>query len=139
MVTNSDVKKLAGLHGLRCSMIRNSPVDAEDFLQFLRRNFPHDPEVLYQVTHAYADLSNGASEQLMREAPFSYYFHELAAEQLEQQGNWDEAVAECRDSRNQLKFTRNSFPPGPRPAFATQSYPGNGGRGQAEFRIGAQN
>lgn len=95
-VTNSDVKKLAGLHGLRCSMIRNSPVDAEDFLQFLRRNFPHDPEVLYQATHAYADLSNGASEQLMREAPFSYYSHELAAEQLEQQGKWDDAVAEYR-------------------------------------------
>src|SRR4051794_26644246 len=35
-LTNSDLKKLAGLHGLRCSMIRNSPIDAEDFLQFLR-------------------------------------------------------------------------------------------------------
>lgn len=95
-ITNSELKKLAGLHGLRCSMIRNSPLDAEDFLQFLRRNFPHDPEVLYQATHAYADLSNGASEQLMREAPFSYHAHELAAEQLEQQGKWDEAVAEYR-------------------------------------------
>jgi tetratricopeptide (TPR) repeat protein len=95
-ITNSDLKKLAGLHGLRCSMIRNQPLDAQEFLLILRRDFPRDPEVLYQATHAYADLSNGASEQLMREAPFSYHAHELAAEQLEQQGKWDEAAAEYR-------------------------------------------
>ncbi|MGH9517962.1 MAG: tetratricopeptide repeat protein [Terriglobales bacterium] len=95
-VTNSDLKKLVGLHGLRCAMIRNQPFDAQEFLLMLRREFPHDPEVLYQATHAYADLSNGASEQLMREAPFSYHAHELAAEQLEQQGKWDEAVGEYR-------------------------------------------
>jgi tetratricopeptide (TPR) repeat protein len=94
--TNGDLKKLVGLHGLRCAMIRNMPVEAEDFLQVLRREFPHDPEVLYQATHAYADLSNRASEQLMRDAPFSYHAHELAAEQLEQQGKWDQAVAEYR-------------------------------------------
>lgn len=94
--TNGDLKKLVGLHGLRCAMIRNMPVEAEDFLQALRREFPHDPEVLYQATHAYADLSNRASEQLMHDAPFSYHAHELAAEQLEQQGKWDEAVAEYR-------------------------------------------
>jgi tetratricopeptide (TPR) repeat protein len=90
------LKKLAGLHGLRCSMVRNMPMEAEDFLQALRRNFPHDPEVLYQATHAYADLSSRASEQLMREAPFSYHAHELNAESLEMQGKWDEAVAEYR-------------------------------------------
>jgi tetratricopeptide (TPR) repeat protein len=95
-VTNSDLKKLAGLHGLRCSMIRNQPLDAGDFLQILRRDFPHDPEVLYQATHAYADLSARASQDLMREAPFSYHAHELGAESMEQQGKWDAAAAEYR-------------------------------------------
>jgi tetratricopeptide (TPR) repeat protein len=95
-VTNSDLKKLAGLHGLRCSMIRNLPLDAEEFLVALRRAFPKDPEVLYQATHAYADLSSRASQELMREAPFSYHAHELGAESLEQQGNWDGAAAEYR-------------------------------------------
>jgi tetratricopeptide (TPR) repeat protein len=94
--SNEELKKLAGLHGLRCSMIRNQAADADDFLQALRRAFPHDPEVLYQATHAYADLSHGASEQLMREAPFSYHAHELIAENMEQQGKWDEAAAEYR-------------------------------------------
>jgi tetratricopeptide (TPR) repeat protein len=95
-VTNSDLKKLAGLHGLRCAMIRNLPLEAEEFLLALRRDFPRDPEVLYQATHAYADLSSRASEQLMREAPFSYHSHELGAESLEMQGKWDEAAAEYR-------------------------------------------
>ena len=95
-ITNSDLKKLAGLHGLRCSMIRNQPLDAQEFLLVLRREFPRDPEVLYQATHAYADLSSGASQELMRDAPFSYHAHELIAETLEQQGKLDEAAAEYR-------------------------------------------
>jgi len=95
-VMNNDLKKLAGLHGLRCSMIRNQPLDAQEFLLALRRDFPHDPEVLYQATHAYADLSSGASRELLHDAPFSYHAHELIAETLEQQGKWDEAAAEYR-------------------------------------------
>jgi len=39
--TDPELRKLAGLHGLRCAMIRNMPVEAEDFLQSLRREFPH--------------------------------------------------------------------------------------------------
>ena len=93
---SADLKKLAGLHGLRCSMIRNQPLDAQEFLLVLLRDFPHDPEVLYQATHAYADLSSQASQTLMRDAPFSYHAHELLAETLEQQGKLDEAAAEYR-------------------------------------------
>jgi tetratricopeptide (TPR) repeat protein len=95
-IADGDLKKLAGLHGLRCSMIRNQPLDAQEFLLILRRDFPRDPEVLYQATHAYADLSSAASQELMRDAPFSYHAHELVAETLEQQGKLDEAAAEYR-------------------------------------------
>jgi tetratricopeptide (TPR) repeat protein len=95
-VTDSDLKKLVGLSGLRCAMIRNLSYEAEEFLQVLRRDFPRDPEVLYQATHAYADLSTRASQDLLREAPFSYHAHELGAESLEAQGKWDEAAAEYR-------------------------------------------
>ncbi|HET8825325.1 MAG TPA: tetratricopeptide repeat protein [Terriglobales bacterium] len=77
-------------------MIQNRPVDAEEFLQVLRRDFPHDPEVLYQAAHAYSDLSQQASQQLVRDAPFSYHAHELTAEQLEMQGKWDQAIAEYK-------------------------------------------
>jgi tetratricopeptide (TPR) repeat protein len=95
-VTDSALKKLAGLYGLRCAMMRNLSYEAEDFLQILRRDFPRDPAVLYEASHAYADLSTHASQELLREAPFSYYARELAAESLEAQGKWEEAAAEYR-------------------------------------------
>jgi tetratricopeptide (TPR) repeat protein len=95
-VPDPDLKKKAGLAGLRCAMTRNQPYDAIEFLQVLGRDFPRDPEVLYQATHAYSDLSIRASQDLLHEAPFSYQVHELSAESLEVQGKWDDAAAEYR-------------------------------------------
>ena len=95
-MSDSESKKKAGLAGLRCAMTRNQPYDAIDFLQILSRDFPRDPEVLYQATHAYSDLSIRASQDLLHEAPFSYQVHELNAESLEVQGKWDDAAAEYR-------------------------------------------
>lgn len=91
-----DMKKRVGLDGLRCAMTHNVPYESLTFLEFLGREFPRDPEVLYATTHAYSDLSERASRDLMREAPFSYQVHELNAEALEVQGKWDEAAAEYR-------------------------------------------
>ena len=140
-VTNSDLKrsKPVGLHGLRCAMIRNMPVEAEDFLQALRRDFLDDPRLTLN-SYAYADLSNRASEQLMRDAPFSYHAHELAAEQLEQQGKWDEAVAEYKKI-----LETNSTLPGIHfrlgRVLIVQDEPFSGGRrgGKTRFRAGTEN
>jgi tetratricopeptide (TPR) repeat protein len=90
----ADLRKKAGLSGLRCAMTHNQPYEATDFLQVLNRDFPSDPEVLYQATHAYSDLAIRASQDLLRVAPSSYQVHELNAESLETQGKWDEAAAE---------------------------------------------
>jgi tetratricopeptide (TPR) repeat protein len=95
-VTDKDVKKRIALDGLHCAMTHNHEHDALDFLAALDRDFPRDPDVLYAATHAYSDLSLRASENLAREAPFSYQVHELNAEALELQGKWDEAGAEYR-------------------------------------------
>lgn len=92
----ADVKKKAGLAGLRCAMTHNLPYEAVDFLQVLNRDFHDDPEVLYQATHAYSDLAIRASQDLLRVAPSSYQVHELNAESLETQGKWDDAAAEYR-------------------------------------------
>jgi Tfp pilus assembly protein PilF len=62
----------------------------------LSREFSRDPEVLYAATHAFSDLSLLTSQQLAREAPFSYQVHLLNAEALEIQGKWDEAATEYR-------------------------------------------
>lgn len=94
--TDRDLKKRLGLEGLHCAMTHGEPYDSLDFLSVLSRDFPRDPEVLYAATHAYSDLSMRSSEDLAREAPFSFQVHQLNAEALEVQGRWDEAAAEYR-------------------------------------------
>ena len=93
-VIDRDVKKHIGLLGLNCAMTHNAPSDALDFLGVLQREFPRDPEVLYAAVHAFSDLSLRASQDLVREAPFSYQVHVLNAEALEAQGRSQEAAAE---------------------------------------------
>jgi tetratricopeptide (TPR) repeat protein len=94
--TDHDLKKRLGLDGLHCAMTHNAPYDSVDFLQVLTRDFPRDPEVLYTATHAFSDLSFHASQDLAREAPFSYQVHLLNGEALELQQKWDEAATEYR-------------------------------------------
>jgi len=94
--TNKDLQKRIGLVGLHCAMTHNEPYDSLTFLEVLSREFPRDPEVLYSLTHAFSDLSLMTSQQLAREAPFSYQVHLLNAEALELQGKWNEAVTEYK-------------------------------------------
>ena len=75
-------------------MAREVPYDSLDFLAVLTREFAHDPDVLYAATHAFSDLSMKTSQDLARDAPFSFQVHELNAEALEIQGKWPEAAAE---------------------------------------------
>lgn len=91
-----DLRKKIGLDGLHCAMTRDVPYDSLDFLAVLTRDFPHDPEVLYAATHAFSDLSLKTSQDLARDAPFSFQVHELNAEALELQGKWEQAAAEYR-------------------------------------------
>jgi tetratricopeptide (TPR) repeat protein len=95
-IANKDLQKRAGLDGLNCAMTHNTPSEALPFLEVLVREFPRDPEVLYAAAHAYSDLSLRTSQELMREAPFSYQVHLLNAEALETQAKWPEAAAEYR-------------------------------------------
>lgn len=92
--TNQELKKRIGLDGLHCAMARAVPYESLDFLAVLTRDFPRDPDVLYAATHAFSDLSMRTSQDLAREAPFSFQVHELNAEALEIQGKWPEAAAE---------------------------------------------
>ncbi len=79
-VTDKELKRKAGLAGVRCSMTLNRADAALDFLQVLTRDFPHDADVLYEATHAYSDLATRASQELAQNAPGSYQAHELLAE-----------------------------------------------------------
>jgi tetratricopeptide (TPR) repeat protein len=94
--SDKELQKRAGLDGLHCAMTHNAFYDSLVFLEVLSREFPRDPEVLYAATHAYSDLSLLASQNLAKEAPFSYQVHLLNAEALEVQGKWEDAATEYR-------------------------------------------
>jgi tetratricopeptide (TPR) repeat protein len=91
-----DLKRSAGFAGVRCAMLADQPDAAQDFLRFLNREFPRDPEVLYLSVHTYSDLSSHAAAELATTAPKSDQGRELNAEALETQGKWDEAAKEYR-------------------------------------------
>jgi tetratricopeptide (TPR) repeat protein len=95
--TDLDVKKRAGLLGLRCAMTADDRASAGEFLQGLGRAFPRDPEVLYMLVHAYSDLSTRAAQQLAATAPESAEVHKLNAESLELQGKWDDAAKQYEE------------------------------------------
>ena len=92
--SDKDLKRNAGLAGVRCAMVRNQFDAAEDFLRTLHREFPNDPEVLYTAVHTYSDLATRASQELAMRDPNSAQSHELNAEALEMQGKWDQAEKE---------------------------------------------
>ena len=93
-VTDKDLRLKAGLATVRCGMTTDNVDVVLATLQWLNRDFPNDPEVLYVSAHAYSDLSTRAAQQLGRTAPQSYQAHELNAESLEMQGKWDQAQKE---------------------------------------------
>src|SRR5215475_14738032 len=96
LITNPELKRSAGLAGVRCAMGMNRPDDAVDFIRALTRDFPQDAEVLYQAVHVYSDLSLKSSQDLLINAPGSYQVRLLNAEALETQEHWNEAAEEYR-------------------------------------------
>src|SRR5437870_8715713 len=89
-----DVRRAAGLAGIRCAMVLNQSDPAVELLRMLNREFPRDPEVLYVSVHTYSDLSTRAAQQLATTAPSSPQARELNAESLEVRGKWDQAARE---------------------------------------------
>jgi tetratricopeptide (TPR) repeat protein len=96
LIRNADLKRSAGLAGVRCAMEIGRLDDAVDFIRALTRDFPQDAEVLYQAVHVYSDLSLKSSQDLLINASGSYQVRLLNAEALETQERWNEAAAEYR-------------------------------------------
>jgi predicted Zn-dependent protease len=95
-VADGQLKYHAGMATARCAMSLDQTETAVAALLLLRKEFPHDPEVLYITTHFYSELANRASQELAATAPGSSQAQELDAEAFESQGKWDEAAAEYK-------------------------------------------
>jgi tetratricopeptide (TPR) repeat protein len=95
-ITEKELQKRVGLDGVRCATSLQQQEPLQDFLRMLGRQFPHDPEVLYVLTHAYSDLSASAARELATIAPASIPALEMDADANEQQGKWDQAEKDYR-------------------------------------------
>ena len=89
-----DVRKQAGVLGVRCSLAMDDRDSTDEFIRLLSRQFPKDPDVLFVIVHAYSDLSTRTAQDLGRDAPQSIAAHKLNAEALEMQGKWELAQHE---------------------------------------------
>src|SRR6202140_1565784 len=87
----AEVRKQAGVLGVRCSLAMDDRDSTDEFIRLLTRQFRKDPDVLFVIVHAYSDLSTRTAQDLGREAPQSIAAHKLNAEALEIQGKWEPA------------------------------------------------
>jgi tetratricopeptide (TPR) repeat protein len=90
----AELRKQAGVLGVRCSLAMDDRDSTEEFIRLLTGQFRNDPDVLFVIIHAYSDLSTRAAQDLGREAPQSIAAHKLNAEALEMQGKWESAQLE---------------------------------------------
>jgi tetratricopeptide (TPR) repeat protein len=95
-ITDKELQKRVALDGVRCATTLQQQDPLQDFLRLLSRQFPHDPEVLYILTHAYSDLSARAARELATTAPASIPALEMDADASEQQAKWDQAEKDYR-------------------------------------------
>jgi tetratricopeptide (TPR) repeat protein len=93
----SELRKNAGVLGLRCTLTTDDRNGATWFIELLHKEFPQDPDVLFILVHAYSDLSTRTAQDLGRMAPQSIAAHKLMAEAFEMQGNWDQARHEYEE------------------------------------------
>ena len=95
-VSDPDLKRKVGKGGVRCSMLMNLESEAADFLNYLEREFPRDPDILLLAVHVHTDLAHLNSEALMKQAPESQEVVQLNAENFEKRGDFKSAIAEYR-------------------------------------------
>jgi len=95
-ITDKELQKRVALDGVRCATTLQQQDPLQDFLRLLSRQFPHDPEVLYILTHAYSDLSAATARELATTAPASIPALEMDADASEQQAKWDQAEKDYR-------------------------------------------
>ena len=91
---SAEIRKQAGVLGVRCSLAVDDSESADEFIRLLNKQFAKDPDVLFVIVHAYSDLSTRTAQDLGRNAPDSIAAHKLNAEALEMQGKWEPAQLE---------------------------------------------
>jgi len=93
---DAKLRRLTGIALARCLIAAQRFDEAAQPLAKLEREFPNDPDVLYENARLHLKAWNGAVERMFEKAPASFRVNQLSAEIFEIQGRFDEAVAEYR-------------------------------------------
>ena len=91
---DSKLRRLVGLSLLNCQVASSDFDSALSVAHTLRRSYPDDPDVLYNLAELYTRLWNSVASDLMEKHPESYRVHQLGGEVMEAQGRTDRAIKE---------------------------------------------
>ena len=95
------LQRLIGLTLMACSLPGADPLNPAEIAATLQKNYPGDPDVLYQSAELYTRMWTQTAAELINKHPESYRVHQLAAEVFEAQGNLGQAIREYRAALNQ--------------------------------------
>ena len=101
------LRRLAGLALARCHVAAQRFHAASEPLAALEKEFPNDPDVLYENARLHLKAWNGAVERMFEKAPASFRVNQLSAEIFEIQGRHDEAVSEYKKAIEKSPKTLN--------------------------------
>jgi tetratricopeptide (TPR) repeat protein len=93
---NSDpeIRRLAGLACIQCLLPHNEFAQIMPLLAQMQKQYPDDPDVMYEAARVYNKAWNYSIYELFQKAPSSYRVNQLSAEIFETQGRYGEAAAE---------------------------------------------
>ncbi len=94
--TDEPVKRMSGLQLERAYTALRQDSDAVLVALELQRLFPSDPEVLYHNERIFGNFAFLTVQKLVQVAPDSIWRQQAAAEALESQGSFDDAIAAYR-------------------------------------------
>jgi tetratricopeptide (TPR) repeat protein len=92
----SDLSRLARLASVQCHLATGRNDSALTVIATLERDFPRDPDVLFQAARVHMRAFNATVARLFDAAPAAYQVNQLSAEIFEREGKFGEAVAEYR-------------------------------------------
>src|SRR5438552_1178389 len=94
--SDADLRRLAGLALAQCHLSRGRLDEALPVVLTLEKEFPADPDVLYEAAKVHMRAWNDIVYRLFQNAPASYRVNQISAEIFEIQARYAEAVAEYR-------------------------------------------
>jgi len=93
---DSDLRRLAGLALVQCHLAHDRMEAAIPVALALQREFPADPDVLYQAARLHMKAWNDVVFQMFQKTPASYRVNQISAEIFEIQGRYADAINEYR-------------------------------------------